>query len=203
MFLKRLVAWLGLFLSWVKNGIPWVIGGDERIMRTIYHPANVNEKKGTVKPNFMRPPASKDEEDPSIHSNKLSTTRYDYAGLEFCRSHARAHQIEPNRYYWGFGRFVVEKLVKPCQIDGKEYSCTVKPKPVKDNPAHANINLGFRLPPGETLDSQLSQYTKRLAERAEILKDPKPMSEEWTGEKVDEPRHRLLLYNGGKEKLKQ
>ncbi len=196
--LKRLASLLSSCLSWVSsfcgNGIPDVVGGEERVMRTIFHPANFNEKKGTLKSNFMRPPTAADEKDDTIASNKLSTTRYDYCGMEFCRRHARAHQKEPRRHYWGFGRFVVEHLIAPRQIDGEMHSCTVEPKPEYDNPAHANINLGFRQAVGEPLDSQTAEYIKQLAESAEVLQDPSPTSEQWEGEPVDEARYGKLKY---------
>lgn len=170
-----------------------MIDDDERIMRTIFHPANFNEKKGTLKPNFMRPPA-KDEDDPTKASNKLSTTRYDYAGIEFCRCHARAHQSEPKRHYWGFGRFVKQQLTAPRHIDGQVHICTVEHKPVEDNPAHANINLGFTLNAGEPLDSQTSEYIKQLAESAEILRDPDPTSAQWAGNAIDDSKYGKLRY---------
>lgn len=198
MLQKKLASWLKSFLTWVRgvfgNRIPSVIGREERIMRTIYHPANFNTKKNKLRSNFMRPPSSPDEEDPTIMSNKLSTTRFDYTGIEFCRSHARAHQSEPLRHYWGFGRFVVEKLEKPRIVGGQEYTCKVKSKPVEDNLAHANINLGFRLQEGESLDSEIQEYIKQLADSAEILEDPTPTSEKWHGKAVDKPKYGELKY---------
>ena len=198
---KRLKDWLNLFPICVRRWlgirvIPLEVGDDERIMRTIFHPANFNEKKGKLKPNFMKPPAEPDEEDDTITSNKLSTTRYDYAGLEFCRAHARNHQSEPRRHYWGFGRFVVGQLMAPRMIDGQAYACTVKHKPADDNPAHANINLGFRTAVGEPLDGQLQEYIKQLADSAEIIQDPNPESEKWLGSKIDEPMYGSLDYKG-------
>lgn len=175
--------------------IPSKIDVSERIMRTIFHPANFNEKKGTLKSNFMRPPASElDEDNHTFLSNKLSVTRYDYSGIDFCRRHARAHQKEPRRNYWGFGRFVVGALVAARQVSSRDMTCTVEYKPADDNPAHANINLGFRLLPGEPLDSETNEYIKQLAESAEILQDPDPTSERWTGCILDEPKFGKLKY---------
>lgn len=199
MSLRRLRKCLSTSLScvkaWLCQGIPIRIAGEERIMRTIFHPANFDKKGVKLRSNFMRPPSDPDEEDEMIASNKLSTTRYDYAGLEFCRAHARHHQSEPRRHYWGFGRFVVNELTEACVIDGQSHACVVMPKPVDDNPAHANINLGFRAAVGEPLDGQVQEYIKKLAESAEVLQDPAPTSTVWTGQLVDDARHRKLKYN--------
>ena len=192
--------WLSTCLSWVSwklcGYIPTKINGGEIVFRTIFSPANVSEKNGKIKlnSNFMKPPSGPDEDDPTIKSNKLSTTRYDYAGIEFCRCHARAHQSNPMRHYWGFGKFVVSELEQPCEVDGLTCSCIVEPKPVDDNPAHANINLGFRLHEGETLDSRISAYLKQLAGMAVVIKDPNPVSEHWEGDTIDEPIYGKLEY---------
>lgn len=163
-------------------------------MRTIFHPANFNNKN-KLRPNFMRPPSGPDEDDPSKKSNKLSTTRYDYAGLQFCRDHARNHQSEPNRHYWGFARFVVEGLESTrVNNDGKELSCVVKNKPASDNPAHANIEYGFWNEIGETIDSQVTEYLKQVVAKAEVIQDPNPDSETWTGQPVDGAKYRELNY---------
>lgn len=203
MWLKRLRDWLNSYLTCVKvylgrSVIPREVGEEERLMRTIFHPANFNEKKGTLKSNFMKPPAEPDEEDSTITSNKLSTTRYDYAGMRFCRDHAQSHQCEPRRHYWGFGRFVVNELKAPRLIDNREYTCLVQCRPVEDNPAHANINLGFRTEVGVPLDGQVQEYIKQLADSAEIWQDPDPTSEEWKGKVIDDPMYGTLKYKGEK-----
>lgn len=180
---------------WVRWGIPIRVGGEERIMRTIFSPANVNEKKNTLRPNFMKPPSSPDEDDPTITSNKLSSTRYDYAGMDFCRAHARNYQSEPRRLYWGFGQFVVSELTAPRTIEDRVFSCVVKNKPAPDNPAHANIVLGFRVSVGKTLDSQWSDYFNQLTKSAKVLQDPHPDSQKWEGAPVDGPRYKELKYN--------
>lgn len=52
--------------------IPTEIDNNEYIMRTIFSPANFNDK-GKLRPNYMRPQISKpDEDDKTIASNKLS-----------------------------------------------------------------------------------------------------------------------------------
>lgn len=201
MLQKRLKSFLNLCHICVKRWfgivvIPKEVGGEERIMRTIFHPANFNEKKNTLRPNFMKPPVEPDEDEPSIISNKLSTTRYDYTGLQFCRDHARNHQKEPRRHYWGFARFVVGQLISPRSVDGNDYYCSVQHKPTDDNPAHANVNLGFRVAVGETVDSQVSEYIKQLAASAEILQDPNPESKDWTGAEIDLPMYGSLKYKG-------
>lgn len=130
MSLKRLRSSLGTYLSCVKArvrwGIPIQIDGEERIMRTLFHSANFNLKNNKLRPNCMRPPSRPDEDDPSRNSNKVSVTRYDYAGLEFCRDHARNHQSEPDRHYWGFARFTVNRLIEPRTAMGRTFVCSVK-----------------------------------------------------------------------------
>lgn len=198
MSLRSLKNCLSTSLSCIKTrlywGIPMRIDGEERIMRTIFHPANFNKKNG-LRTNFMRPPSTPDEDDPSRKSNKLSTTRYDYAGLQFCRDHARHHQSEPNRHYWGFARFVVEGLEGTrVKADGTEFSCKVKNKPVSDNPAHANIEYGFWNEVGVTTESQVSEYLKQIVAAAQVEQDPNPVSPTWEGCPFDAAKHRELKY---------
>ena len=198
MTLTRLINLLGTSLScvsvWMRWGIPIRVDGEERIVRTIFHPANFN-KKNELRTNFMRPPSQPDEDDPSKKSNKVSTTRYDYAGIEFCREHARNHQSEPSRHYWGFARFVVSRLVEPWRIENDDLTCAVKNKPASDNPAHANIEYGFWCEKGETADSQVLEYLKQLVAGAEIYEDPNPISPTWEGKHIDAARNRELKYN--------
>ena len=198
MSLKRLKNSLGTYLSCVKAsvcwGIPIKVGSEERIMRTIFHPANFN-KKNELRTNFMRPPSTPDEDNPSKKSNKLSTTRYDYAGLQFCRDHARHHQNEPNRHYWGFARFEVGKLETiHAAVEDKELSCIVKNKPASDNPAHANIEYGFWNEVGVTAESQVSAYLKRLVATAEVSQDPNPLALAWEASPFDAARYKELNY---------
>lgn len=154
--------------------IPNEIDGGEYIMRTIFSPANFNSK-GKLRPNYMRPQISKpDEDDPTIASNKLSVTRYNYVNIEFCREHAKRHSSSPTRNYWGFARFLVNDI-RICKAD-------VVAKPVEDNPAHANIVYPFHIEIGKPLDPEIELLIKELVERAKILKDPDSSLSCWTGE---------------------
>lgn len=203
MSLKRLRNSLGTYLSCVKAsvrwGIPIQIDGEERIMRTLFHSANFNLKNNKLRPNCMRPPSRPDEDDPSRNSNKVSTTRYDYAGLEFCRDHARAHQSEPDRHYWGFARFMVNRLVEPRMAEGWSFVCAVKNKPASDNPAHANIEYGFWCEEGVTTDSKVTEYLKQLVASAEVAQDPNPLSPTWDGSPYDAAKYRELKYKSKKK----
>ena len=74
-------------MSTNSNNIPKKVAGDEIVLRTIFSPANI--KNGKLKSNFMRPPIKyPDEDKPSLASNKLSVTRLNYMGIEFCRKHS-------------------------------------------------------------------------------------------------------------------
>lgn len=154
--------------------IPTEIDNNEYIMRTIFSPANFNNK-GKLRPNYMRPQISKpDEDDETIASNKLSVTRYNYTNIEFCRKHAKSHSSLPNRTYWGFARFIVKDI--------RDSGADVVFKPAEDNPAHANIVYPFCCKIGEPLDSKIELMIKQLVGKAKILQDPKPDSEKWEGE---------------------
>lgn len=109
-------------------------------------------------------------------------------------AHAHNHQSEPRRHYWGFGRFVMNELTAPRIIENQSNICSVQPRLVGDNPAHANINLGFHTAVGEPLDGQVLEYIKKLADSAEVLRDPASTSTSWTGKPVDMPKHRELKY---------
>lgn len=157
--------------------IPQDVDDTEYVMRTIFSPANLNAKGG-LRPNYMRPQFSKqDEDDSSIASNKLSVTRYNYVGIEFCRDHAKKNSSMPNRMYWGFARFLT-KDIRKCEVD-------VVSKPTRNNFAHANIVYPFQIQVqinnGVPLDPEIELKIKQLLKESTILQDPDPYSKEWTG----------------------
>ena len=151
------------------------IDNQENILRTIYSPANFNPK-GKLRGNFMRPQFSKaDEDDPTIASNKISVTRVDFVNLDFCKNHAKSHSSKPNRFYWGFARFIASDIRNTPNVD-------ISSKPVEDNPAHANITYDFRIPisPGATIGAEYELAIKALVGKAQIMRDPSPDDANWT-----------------------
>ena len=154
--------------------IPSDVDDGEVVLRTIFHPANFKSNKKTLASNFMTPPACPDEDDPSIMSNKLSVTKYVYAGLNFCKAHGRLHSNpDCRRSYYGFAMFVVEGIRKFMVDENNPSHADVVSSPTEDNPAHANVVLPFNIKfeKGKPKPSEFSSYCKKLADSAKILRE--------------------------------
>lgn len=142
--------------------IPQKVDDEEVVLRTIFHPANFKKNKTTLSANFMIPPACPDENDSSILSNKLSVTRYLYAGLDFCKAHGKLHSNPAaRRSYFGFALFIVGDL--------RKHNVEVESCPTEDNPAHANVVLPFHVKIGEPKPAKFSLMCRDLAASAKIL----------------------------------
>lgn len=154
--------------------IPSDVDDGEVVLRTIFHPANFKSNKKTLASNFMTPPASPDEDNSEMLSNKLSVTRYVYAGIDFCKAHARLHSNpEIRRSYYGFAMFVVEGIRRLRVGEDNPAHADVVSSPTGDNPAHANVVLPFnvKFEKGKPKPSEFSSFCKKLADSAKILRE--------------------------------
>jgi hypothetical protein len=152
--------------------IPETVADDEIVVRTIFSPANV-KSNGKLQNNFMVPPPGPDEDDTTMVSNKLSVTRFLYAGMPFCRMHGLSHSDpEKHRNYYGVVAFDVNQL-RSCLFHGE--AVDVLSKPAVDNPAHANVRLPFyNVAPGQPRDPEQRKFCSQLCElvKNKVLKDP-------------------------------
>lgn len=141
------------------------IADEEMLLRTSYSPMHINHKgkprSACLKPIIKEP----DEENPEKMNNRVSVTRLCYSGWNFCIEHARRHQKETKKFH-GFLRLYAS--------DVKAMGLWLQPKPVDDNPYHANIvytEIDKRH--GEELDNletaQLQEKLRLLVESGEYF----------------------------------
>ena len=107
------------------------ITDEEMLLRTSYSPMHINTKTGRPRPSCLRPITKEpDEENPNKMNNRVSVTRLCYSGWQFCIDHARRHQTDKKTLH-GFLRMLASNV--------KAIGLWLQPKPVADNPYHANM----------------------------------------------------------------
>lgn len=107
------------------------ITDEEMLLRTSYSPMHINTKTGKPRPSCLRPITKEpDEENPNKMNNRVSVTRLCYSGWQFCIDHARRHQTDKKTLH-GFLRLLTGNV--------KAIGLWLQPKPVADNPYHANM----------------------------------------------------------------
>lgn len=107
------------------------ITDEEMLLRTSYSPMHINTKTGKPRPSCLRPITKEpDEDNPNKMNNRVSVTRLCYSGWQFCIDHARRHQTDKKTVH-GFLRLLAGNV--------KAIGLWLQPKPVADNPYHANM----------------------------------------------------------------
>ena len=107
------------------------ITDEEMLLRTSYSPMHINTKTGKPRPSCLRPITKEpDEDNPNKMNNRVSVTRLCYSGWQFCIDHARRHQTDKTTLH-GFLRLLAGNV--------KAIGLWLQPKPVADNPYHANM----------------------------------------------------------------
>jgi len=143
------------------------IADDEHLLRTAYAPMHFNHK-GKLRPSCLKPMTKEPDEDyPSRMNNKISVTRLDYAGWNFCLNHAKVHQSEIKTFK-GFLKLLVGKV--------RSIGPQMQYKPTEDNPFHANIVFtDIDKPHEDELDeletASLQATMRKLLESGEYVSD--------------------------------
>lgn len=138
---------------------------NEKIPRTIFSPINLNNNKTKIKSNAFKPRVGTD----GVSVNRLSFTTMDYI-----KKLSKEITGDNDKEYFGFGILKYHEII--------ECHANVEYTPLDTNKFHADIKIGF-IPQkrGDTLPSEYSQKTKRLAEKAKLYIDPNPGSDKWEG----------------------
>ena len=149
--------------------IPHTIADHERIVRIIFSPINVKILKDGSKqilPNAFRSPAGIDE---------VSVIRLDYSTIDFCKKLGRANE-KPTEKRRFFGLASIEaKQIRTVNAD-------VISTPKRQNPAHADIKIGFIPKKGEPLPTEFRIKLDELVKRTTFYEDPNPESNVWEGQ---------------------
>ena len=134
------------------------IADEEMMLRSSYSPMHIN-RKGKPRPACLKPIIKEpDEENPEKMNNRVSVTRLNYSGWNFCIEHARRHQTEKKTLH-GFLRLLAGNV--------REMGLWLQPKPVDDNPYHANmVYTEIDKRHGEELDDL---ETAQLLEKLRLL----------------------------------
>lgn len=141
------------------------IADDEMMLRTSYSPMHINHK-GKPRPACLKPIIKEpDEVNPKKMNNRVSVTRLCYSGWHFCIEHARRHQTDKKTLH-GFLRLLAGNV--------RAMGLRLQPKPVDDNPYHANmVYTEIDKRHGEELDdletAQLQEKLRLLVESGDYF----------------------------------
>jgi len=148
------------------GGVPSEIADNEKLLRNIFSPFNVDEKKLTLKTNTFRPPSGTDE---------ISVNRLNYTSIDFCRNLAFENNSGSNlRKFFGFALITKVAVI--------ENFATVAASPIIDkNPFHADIKIGYVMVSGEQPPAEIAERISKLTKKAILYVDPNPQSDRWEG----------------------
>lgn len=152
-----------------KPSIPKNIIDNEKIVRSIFSPKNVNKSKNTILANAYRPPSGIDE---------VSVNRLDYTCETFCKKLSKKiAQPQYKKNYFGLGLHTAEKI--------RSTNSDVFYTPIKDiNLFHSDIKIGFIPKKGEPLPSRFQKKVNDLAKCSKLFVDKDPNEPNWTGDSI-------------------
>ncbi len=170
--LKRLIKYLnalGFFKSKKNKYLPFYFEENEKIVRSIFSPININKKTNRLKSNAFKPPAGVDE---------ISVNRLSYTSVHFCKKISKEIQNPTsNRTYFGLA------LLYKNEID--QCNCSVYYTPKESNKYHSDIKIGYIPVAGVPLPSEYQYKITQLKNRSRFFVDPNPEAENWEGEQVE------------------
>ena len=166
---KILIRFWNWLISSKQIIIPNNIDDNERLLRNVFSPININVKKNILKTNAFRPPSNSDE---------ISVNRLNHTTIDFCRKLGVKDQNPDNkRAFFGFAEISAEN-VKICGAD-------IVYSPIKDkNIFHADIKIGHIMVKGEQPPSEIASIIRELTKKSNLHIDPNPNSEKWEGKLV-------------------
>jgi len=173
---EKLKKYLNLFSCYKKtntttkdtNNLPSHIGGQEKIVRSIFSPKNISKSSGTILPNAYRTRSEKDE---------VSVNRLDYTDANYCKKISKTIE-QPNykKNYFGFGIHAAIDIRNT--QSNVVYSPILEPKE-KFNIFHSDIKIGIIPEKGKQLPGQFQKKVNDLAKCARLYVDPNPESLNW------------------------
>ncbi|MEX2593719.1 MAG: hypothetical protein WD426_13175 [Anditalea sp.] len=172
-FLNLLVGYYNKKPSGEEISLPEHVSDDEKIVRSIFSPLNINLKTNKLKSNAFKSPAGKDE---------VSVIRYSFNDSNFCKSFSRKIQDElNNKIYCGLA------VLNAFEI--RNLNANIIYSPIKSpiefyNPYHGDIKIGYAPIKGEPLPAEFQHKVQKLANSARVYIDPDPFSKEWQGEEI-------------------
>lgn len=182
--LKRLKSWIASFLPFEKAEVsvdqssidiggegeadepvlPDFVGNPERIIRVIFYPDNVLKNESGIRANAFRTPGGIDE---------VSVIRLDYTDANFCKKHGKEIEDPGRKDYFGFGLLLASEI--------REFGANVIYSRKEGNPFHSDIKIGFIPEKGVQLPPEFLMKVDKMAKRARLHKDFKPLEISWGG----------------------
>lgn len=145
--------------------IPSEINDDEKIVKVIFNPLNIN-KKGDLKPNTFRCP-----------NDDLSVNRLNYSSLDLCKCQGINLEKKASKEMASQKKFFGIALIFAREI--RELSINVFYRPVFGNKAHAEIVTGIRGKVGEAMTAEYIYLTDKLASSSRVYVDSDTRKRKW------------------------
>ncbi len=146
--------------------IPHEFSDNEKIIRAIFSPINLNKDQTKLKANAFKPPSGLDE---------ISVSRLSYTTPDFCKNHGRNNQnIDADREFFGLSVLSVEEI--------NECKCNIVYSPNEENKSHSDIKIGYKPIKGVQLPAEYQKKVNDLTKTARLYKDNNPNSKNWEGE---------------------
>lgn len=147
------------------------ITDNERIVRSVFSPINVN-KKGKLRNNAFQSPAEKDE---------VSVNRLDFTTPTFCKKLSKQiEQPQHKRTYFGLAVLTAKEIR---DVEAEVIASPIKTETI-DNPFHADIKIGYIKKRGETLPTEFRLKMQEMVKKARFYVDDDVKSDEWNGEEL-------------------
>lgn len=164
--MRCFLAKLNLFFRFV----PSEIKDEEKIVKVIFNPLNLN-KKGDLKPNTFRCP-----------NDDLSVNRLNYTTLDLCKCQGIDLEKQATKEMASQKKFFGIALIFAKQI--RSFSIRILYKPVFGNKAHAEIVTGVRGELGEAMSADYIYLTEMLANTSKVYKDSDTKKRKWVSSEV-------------------
>lgn len=152
--------------------IPKTIYDEEKIIRSIFSPINV-DKSNKLRANAFKSPPNIDE---------VSVNRLNHTTSDFCkRLSKKIENPENNRLYFGLA-LLIANVIRT--LKAEVVSSPIEEPKEMFNPYHADIKIGFAYRPGDQLPAEFNYKIQKLADSAIFHIDPNPSSSNWEGDEL-------------------
>ena len=148
--------------------IPKIVYDDEKLVRIIFSPMNVNPNTQNINANLFKSPPNKDE---------VSVLRLFYTDADFCKAHGKRIQI-PNKKR----NFYVFAVIDTQQVRSVEADVVSSPDPTNNLEMHADIKVGYVSIPYKNFPPEIKYKIDEMKRMARYYPDPNPESNKWEGD---------------------
>lgn len=143
------------------------VSDEEKLVRVILSPMNINPNTQNIKANIFKSPPNKDE---------VSVLRLFYTDADFCKTHGkRIQNPNENRNYYGLA------VINTKEVRSVEADVVSSPDPTNNLEMHADIKVGYVSIPHKRLPPEISYKIDKMKKIARYFSDPDPESNKWEG----------------------